>query len=940
MPGPSGIGLHNNLPPPINQPGVGNMGGVGNIQPLGNAQPINAPQNADVQPVAGQQLSRASDIAGELDVLLLKAVKSSASGEIDSNAVYKAAKAAKLPKAVMNELRSLAATAQASLKALDAFTGKDLAAAMTKDADGNIGWAQGSAVGKALTEAQDAQEALSSALANALGQAKNAETQATLEEIMLKCDRRIGEIETLVLQMTEIIDKGGDKAVDTAAALAQGGSISSFSSADALDKFGRGELLNALKADLKPLTDRLDEYAKSECKNLAKADIDSCIGELNAVKAKFSAAAASGQVTIGDNTVGIDRSMLGEATKLLDGVGKRLASFQREVVHSSMVNVLEKSIPFSEEEILSPKFAGELHKLMSADRETGDELEEAVKLVNRFRSTARAYVESPTKKNAQKLQQITDKCYKISMGEAASIITKKSLNKVIVMDEASGAFKAAFKRFKESVNQSALAKTFGQIYNNLHIATSQLLKLGDEFNAAPSDKYFVSGAVLDAFQGRTSNSTLIESRVHGYADSDINPAIDDKNVVESKELGSGAFNTVSLVTLKDGSEWVFKPEIPGRIAAPNTPHQYGLDNKQQIARVNLAVQHTADTLGLGDIMVKTTTGVHDGQFGMFMEKAPGMTAKDYKMSDNRMAGSGNIGAFSITQMNDADFAKVVGRVMRKANRLNWFDMITGQADRHADNYMIEIKKSDLSVSLKAIDNDASYGVLRTGLQKFVLPPDASINYKFEDMLDNFVDGAGSPQDKKNLKNAIYADPGLKKDKYGAITVDLAKAENPKLLRSFLQQCGVRNSLVPPAEIDSDLYDKLMTLAKDAPDGGVKRQEYLNSLAEKLGSGSEQFKCAVNRLDEAIAHARSLMASGKVYSAEQWENHDVQRQVAAPNLNNKDQKLELYGIPVANSTVKHYQQKGEYAGYTNSFFRDFLETVTQVGLHKNWFKQGQ
>ena len=403
MPGPSGIGLHNNLPPPVNQPGVGNTGVVGNIQPGVNTQPTIAPHNADVQPLQEQELPRAADIAGQLDVLLLKAAKSSASEEIDANAVFKAAKAAKLPKAVREELRDLAATAQASLKALDAFTGKDLAAAMTKNGDGTISWKPDSKVAQALDDAQKDQEALSSALANALGKAKNAETQATLEEMMLQCDRRIGEIETLVLQMTEIIDKGGDKAVDNAAALAKGGSISSFSSTDALDKFGRGELLNALKTDLKPLTDRLDTYAKTDTKNLTKADIDDCIAELNAVKAKFSAAAASGQVTIGGNTIGIDRSLLGEATKLLDGVGKRLASFQREVVHTSMVNVLEKGIHFSEEEILSPKFAGELHKLMSADRETGDDLEEAVKLVNRFRSAARAYVESPTKKNAQKL---------------------------------------------------------------------------------------------------------------------------------------------------------------------------------------------------------------------------------------------------------------------------------------------------------------------------------------------------------------------------------------------------------------------------------------------------------------------------------------------------------------------------------------------------------
>ena len=936
MPGP--IALQNNLPPRVNQPGVGNTGVVGNIQPGVNTQPTIAPQNADVQPLQEQKLSRASDIAGQLDILLLKAVKSSASGEIDSNAVYKAAKAAKLPKAVMNKLRSLAATAQASLKALDAFTGKDLAAAMTKNGDGTIGWKPDNEVAQALADAQKDQEALSSALANALGKAKNAQTQATLEEMMLQCDRRIGEIETLVLQMTEIIDKGGDKALDNAAALAEGGSISSFSSEDALDKFGRGELLNALKADLKPLTDRLDGYAKSDCKNLAKADIDSCIAELNALKAKFSAAAASGQVTIRGNTVGIDRSLLGEATKLLDGVGKRLASFQREVVRTSMVNVLEKGISFSDEEIFSPKLAGELHKLM-ADRETGDALEEAVKLVNRFRSAARAYVEAPTKKNAQKLQQIADKCDKISMDDAASIITKKNLGSVIVMDEASDAFKTAFKHFKERGDHDAVAKIFRKVYNNLKVAAGQLLKLGDEFNAAPSDKYFVSGAVLDVFQGRTSNSTLIESRVHGYHDSDINPAIDDKNVVETKELGSGNFNTVSLVELKDGSQWVFKPEMPGRIAAPNTPHQYGLNNQQQIARINVAVQHTADTLGLGDIMVKTTTGAHNGQFGMFMEKAPGMTAMDYKTSDDRMAGPDKIGAFSITQMNDADFAKVVGRVMRQENRLNWFDMITGQADRHADNYMIEIKKSDLSVTLKAIDNDASYGVLRTGLQKFVLPPDASMNYKFESLIEQFADGAGNPNDKKDLKDAIYADPGLTKDKSGAITVDLAKAENPKLLRSFLQLCGVRNSLVPPTEIDKDLYDKLMTLAKDdAPDGGVARAAYLDTLAEKLGQGSEQYKCAVSRLDEAIAHARNLMASGKVYSAEQWENHDVQRQVAAPNLANRNQKLDHYNVSVGNNTLKRYQQKGEYVGYTNSFFRDFLETVTLVGSHKDWFKQ--
>ena len=152
--------------------------------------------------------------------------------------------------------------------------------------------------------------------------------------------------------------------------------------------------------------------------------------------------------------------------------------------------------------------------------------------------------------------------------------------------------------------------------------------------------------------------------------------------------------------------------------------------------------------------------------------------------------------------------------------------------------------------------------------------------------------------------------------------------------------GLNNNL-PPPEIDRELYDKLMTLAKkDAPDGGAKRQAYLDSLAEKLGRESEQFKCAVQRLDDAIAHARTLMANGKVYSAEQWEDHDVQRQVAAPNLANRNQKLDHYDISVANNTVKTFQGRGEYVGYTNSFFRDFYDSVALVGLHKDWFKQDQ
>ena len=69
----------------------------------------------------------------------------------------------------------------------------------------------------------------------------------------------------------------------------------------------------------------------------------------------------------------------------------------------------------------------------------------------------------------------------------------------------------------------------------------------------------------------------------------------------------------------------------GRLAAENTPIltglEFKLDSKQELTRINRAVNRTADALGLGDVMVRTTAGTHNGVFGMYMELAPGAEAR-------------------------------------------------------------------------------------------------------------------------------------------------------------------------------------------------------------------------------------------------------------------------------------------------------------------------
>ena len=947
MGGPNGVGLGGNQPQFINFPGTGNVGNVGNV-PQSGTQPNIAPQHIDIQPQAQQQPSRAADVVGQLDVLLLKALNG-ASGEINAKDVEKAATNAKLPKEIRESLKTLAQAAQESLAALDKFTGKDLAAAMEKKADNSIDWKDDSIVAKAFNDAQIAQQELSSAIADVLGQIKNGKAQATLEELMLQCDRRVAEIDTLALQMADIIDRGGEDAQANAAALAKDGTISSFKSENALDKFGRTEMFNALMSDLKPLTDRLDQYANDGVKDLKKDDVKACVRELNAIKAKFSAAAASGTLTVGNKTVFVDRSLLAEASKMLDGVGKKINVIHRDLLHEAMVKLVEKEIPFFNDKLFTD-FADEIGTIETGNPKIKPQaMKDYVKLINTFRSAARTYAQSPTEANANKLRDAALNLTYVDTDGVTKCFASSAIVKFKAPANASKEFKDAVEEFRihalktTGQNDNTAFSDLIRAYDHMDIAADKLIALGKEMNAGPDSKYFVSGAVLDVFKGKTSLSPLIESRVHGYSDSDINIALDDKNVTGSSTLGSGSFNTVTLVTVKDGSQWVFKPEMAGRLTAPNSPLNNGMKIDQEMTRINLAVQTTADALGLDDIMVKTSVGTHQGQFGMFMEKAPGITGLKFMHSNQS----------EIKAMDDADFGKVVGGMMRKFNRLQWFDIITGQGDRHADNYMIDVKKGvPPSVSIKAIDNDASYGIFRHGLHKFVLQGGTDsvrgMSEIFMGALDKFAESVTVPkkdgetkydhalriqQAREDFKRTILKDPGVTQNYDGSIEVDLAKSKNPQLLRSMLKRCAMKN-VAPPEEIDRQLYDKLMTLAKNAPDGGVARKNYLSSIAQRLGKNSEQYKAAVQRLDESIEYARKLEKEGKVYNVKDWEDHDIQRKIAKPNLYNMEEK---YGAKM-DEAKKNVANGGKYVSYSNTFFRDFYDVLIKGSPHQNWFTQ--
>ena len=91
-----------------------------------------------------------------------------------------------------------------------------------------------------------------------------------------------------------------------------------------------------------------------------------------------------------------------------------------------------------------------------------------------------------------------------------------------------------------------------------------------------------------------------------------------------------------------------------------------------------------------------------------------------------------------------------------------------------------------------------------------------------------------------------------------------------------------------------------------------------------------------RLDESIAYAKTLNAEGKVYTQDQWMNHDVQRNIAKPDIDNRNATLNAYGAKLSDMTKADATHNAKYAGYSNTFFRDFYDTLILNSTRKNWF----
>ena len=440
-------------------------------------------------------------------------------------------------------------------------------------------------------------------------------------------------------------------------------------------------------------------------------------------------------------------------------------------------------------------------------------------------------------------------------------------------------------------------------------------------NARLTPEQFLSTDSARALlEGRLDFSTLVEARVHGMSDADVDPALDDSRLVSSKTLGSGNSSTVSLVTYKNGSQYVFKPEASGRQMMDGFNLSKDYSPGQQVAQLNLATQSVADALGLGDTVPRCTVGAHKGNYGLFMEKVPGQDGTDF--ATEVAPAPGCLGASAIRRLKPEQYGKVLGGILRGLNRLEWLDRITGQGDRHAHNYLIEVRK-DLTVSVKGIDNDQSFPAYRTGLTTFVL--DAKND------APSFLTHCKEVVDKcpKRLQAAVRArikgDPGVTRNPDGTITLDTSKFQAGELFYAAKATIGMHGCTLPDF-IDEDLYAQLLELK-----AGDKRDALLSDLARR-GLPAAALDSARKRLDEAIAHAEKLAGEGKVVRNDDFSRKDVQKRLLQRELEAPSHPIE----PVNGKSPFHSESEivKKAARQTRSlFFRDLFDSLEKKG----WFR---
>ena len=322
-----------------------------NVQKSGNANQL-LPE-ANVAPEeAPQEMGKAKSVVRELDVLLLNAAGKSVSADAVENVrtvVESLVDMGVLTSKEKSQLQSLAENAQAKLKALDKFSGRDLAKALMQDKKtGETVWSKGffglNAAAKAVKSAIEAQQTLSAKLGEFTNRlAENAEVKPDLQErfteLLFQCDRRASEIDSVVFRMYDLAQKDvvNGAADDPQTKALLDATFKELMPREAILMHGTAEAFEKMNetmgAQMRPLAETLDAFAADGGKALGKEDLRVLLRDMATMKNALANVRANGieitHVGKDGNTyvtrTEVDKSLLDGMEKVLDSIAPRIS---------------------------------------------------------------------------------------------------------------------------------------------------------------------------------------------------------------------------------------------------------------------------------------------------------------------------------------------------------------------------------------------------------------------------------------------------------------------------------------------------------------------------------------------------------------------------------------------------------------------------------------
>ena len=867
-----------------------------------NKVDANQPQAAQNNAPGGEQpvKGNAKSVVRQLDVLLLnaagKSVKADAAKNVKSVGDLMVRKGV-LTQEELDNLKNLANDAAGKLKALDAFSGRELAKALVLN-DNELDYA-GDA-GEAVKDAIEAQEKLSEELGKfndrlASHKKVDAALQDRFTELQFQCDRRATEISSIVIRMYDLVQQDVvDGAVaDPQTAALLDATFTELMPREAIMMHGTAEAFEKINETLgdklRPLAQKLDAFAADGSKVLSKTEIKALQTDMALMKNAIANVRKNGVEIRRDNQV-VSRIEVDKS--LLDEMDKIIADAKRQLDNAKKLSV-ERTVDAALKEIRDSLYPENLPG-------GGNVRPDNIDMFN-FNSARRDFMAALDDFAKGKIKA---KRFEADIDDCIGRFTGIGLNTPSLLQW--GYEENAAKGLLKTVRRLNIVK---EQFKEL-LRSSQQQKGASDLGIATSD-------VRRIMLGEVGLSNVVEAKIRGFKPGDVDPSAEAPNIASSKHLGSGAAGKTYLLKTNSGGELVFKPDLDSRIGLDTMVLSAGGNYKssQNTANLNLASQDTAKAFGCEDLVVKYSVGSHDGQFGFFMEKAKGFTGEEI-LRKKKSEGEGVAPAALRGITDAAERAKIQGQIAKKLNKLMWLDLITGQGDRHWNNYFIHIDKTTHEVTVKAIDNDASFGSRQVGLQKYTL--NAAKAKSFIDELKDECDKVHGDDGEDEYDKRVSKDPAITHNADGTVTVDLMKAESPEVKMALNQILGTQ-SIAVPEEMDKEFFDMLMKMKP----GSADRQNFLDSIKPRISE--EAFKATEARLDEAIRYAEKLEKDGKVYDDAQW--HDPKTLSQMPKLKSS--------VEITKSDGSKITVKSKNLGFVQSYCivncpsyykRDFLDRM--------------